>query len=574
MSVINTYEFNNKISEKLRSQKYGTNWPVVYIINNDKEAYIGETTDVSIRSNQHLANEVRKKLKKINVIADDTFNKSSILDLESFLIKHMAADNKYKLQNGNGGLQNHNYYQKEMYERKFSEIWLQLKSKGLVARELHEIENSDLFKYSPYKSLTTEQYAIVNQILADLSKAIENNENARFIVNGGAGTGKTILGIYIIKLLQEAHEGNFIFEEDTVDESIEKIANQFKELKNIKIGLVIPMANLRKTLKNVFKNIKGLSSKMVLSPNDVAKSEEIYDLLVVDEAHRLRRRKNLTQYESFDNNNKKFGLDYNGTELDWILNKSKHQIFFYDMDQTIKPTDIRKEQFLKLFDDKNTHLYTLETQMRCLKGGNEYVDYIKSVFSNEPPKDKRLFKDYELKIFNNIEDLINVIEQKNNEVGLSRVVAGYAWKWNSKGKKLPLHISDNNTKKITSSGIYDIEIEGHKFIWNSRAVDWINSPNSINEIGSIHTTQGFDLNYTGLIIGNDLKYDDENHILIADKNNYYDSKGKNNTTNDELLRYLLNIYSVMATRGMLGTYIYVCDEKLRKYLKKYIEEYK
>ena len=152
MTEIITKRFNAGTSNVLKSEKYGTNWPVVYIINNNEEAYVGETTDVSIRSNQHWANEVRRNLDKINIIGDDTFNKSSILDLESFLIKYMSADNKFKLQNGNGGLQNHNYYQREMYETKFREIWLQLKSKGLVKNDLKMIANSDLFKYSSYKA--------------------------------------------------------------------------------------------------------------------------------------------------------------------------------------------------------------------------------------------------------------------------------------------------------------------------------------------------------------------------------------------------------------------------------------
>ena len=197
MAEISTLKFNSGTPLKLKNNKYGSDWPVVYIINNDSEAYIGETTDASIRSNQHLANEVRRNLNLINIIADETFNKSSILDLESFLIKYMSADNKYKLQNGNGGLQNHNYYQRKMYESKFREIWLQLKSKGLVKNDLRMIENTDLFKYSPYKSLTADQYMIVNSILGDLASFVRKREPATFVVEGGAGTGKTILGIYV-----------------------------------------------------------------------------------------------------------------------------------------------------------------------------------------------------------------------------------------------------------------------------------------------------------------------------------------------------------------------------------------
>ena len=133
-----------------------------------------------------------------------------------------------------------------------------------------------------------------------------------------------------------------------------------------------------------------------------------------------------------------------------------------------------------------------------------------------------------------------------------------------------MHSSSAKSKKSIDNGIYDLEIDGYKYIWNSQPYDWINSSNSINEIGSIHTTQGFDLNYTGLIIGNELKYDNKNHQFIVDKKNYFDVKGKADTTDEELLKYLLNIYCTMMTRGMLGTYIYVCDKTLKEYLEKYI----
>ena len=569
MAEISTLKFNEGTPTILKSKKYGTNWPVVYIINNNDEAYVGETTDVSMRSNQHLANEVRRSLNKINIIGDDTFNKSSILDLESFLIKYMSADQKFKLQNGNGGLQNHNYYQREMYETKFREIWLQLKSKGLVQHDLKQIANSDLFKYSPYKALTPDQYMIVNDILSDLADFVNKKEPATFVVEGGAGTGKTILGIYILKMLSQAKDASQIeIEEDQVEQNLSEILKINDAVVDLKIGLVIPMDNLRTTLKKVFKSIKGLNSKMVLSPHDVGKSDEKYDLLIVDEAHRLRRRKNLTQYGTFDENNRKMNLGNSGTELDWILLKSKYQIFFYDEGQSIKPTDVRKEDFDKLMFRKNYHVYSLSTQLRCLLGGNEYIDYVKSILSNEPPKKKIEFKKYDLKIFDNVNDMVEEIKTKDKEFGLCRNIAGYAWPWNSKRKGIAF--DQVKTNQVISNGIYDLEIDGYKYIWNSKATDWINSPNSVNEIGSIHTTQGFDLNYTGLIIGNELKYDLENNKFVIDRSNYYDAKGKADTTDEELLDYLLNIYRTMMSRGMLGTYIYVCDEGLKKYLKKYI----
>lgn len=571
MAEINTLKFNYETPLNLKKIKYGSDWPVVYIINNNEEAYIGETTDASIRSNQHLANEVRRRLDKFNVIGDETFNKSSILELESFLIKYMAADNRFKLQNGNGGLQNHNYYQRKMYEDKFREIWIQLKSKGLVKHDLRMIENTDLFKYSPYKSLTTDQYMIVNNILSDLADFVNKKEPATFVVEGGAGTGKTILGIYILKLLMQSKDTKQIeIEEDQVEQNLSEILKINDAVDDLKIGLVIPMDNLRTTLKRVFKHIKGLNSSMVLSPHDVCKSDSIYDLLIVDEAHRLRRRKNLTQYGTFDNNNRRLNLGKNGTELDWILLKSKYQLFFYDEGQSIKPTDIRREDFGKLILRQNYYTYKLSTQLRCIRGGEEYVDYIKSVFSNNPPKHKISFKNYDLKLFEDVDKMVEDIKFKDKEYGLCRNIAGYAWKWNSKGKRNPMQSPFSEVKRNVDNGIFDIEIGKNKYIWNSRPTDWINSSNSVNEIGSIHTTQGFDLNYTGLIIGNELRYDTENKKIFVDRNNYYDAKGKADTTDEELYGYIINIYQTMMLRGMLGTYIYVCDPALREYLKKYI----
>ena len=573
MINIETYKFDTKVVGTLERAKYGKKWPIVYIINNDKEAYIGETVNAYVRASQHLDNPKRRILNLINIISSEKFNKSVILDLEAFLIKYMAADNKFKLQNGNGGLQNHNYYQKELYESKFKEIWNKLKDKGIVQNDLLVIENSDLFKYSPYKSLTEDQYKVVTDILKTLSEDVKNGQPSSFIVHGGAGTGKTILGVYLLKLLMEVKENNINIDDEIIDDNIQEVLKIHDSINKLKIGLVIPMDNLRKTLKKVFKNVSGLDSSMVLSPNDVAKSSEKYDLLIVDESHRLRKRKNLTQYATFDQNNAKFNLGNKGTELDWIRLQSKYQIFLYDEEQSIKPTDIDKEMIQNIEKEKNTHKYILQTQLRCLLGGDEYIQYVKQIFSNNPPKEKLIFDQYEFKLFDDVDEMVNNIKEKNNTYGLCRNVAGYAWKWNSKGKKLPMHITKQEVEEMKNNDVFDIEIDGHKYIWNSQPVDWINSENSINEIGSIHTTQGFDLNYTGLIIGNELKYDDVKNKIYIDRKEYYDVKGKSDTTDEELLNFILHIYITMCTRGMRGTYLYVCDPKLREYLSKYIEKH-
>ena len=101
---------------------------------------------------------------------------------------------------------------------------------------------------------------------------------------------------------------------------------------------------------------------------------------------------------------------------------------------------------------------------------------------------------------------------------------------------------------------------------NVKYESWISDQNSVNEIGCIHTIQGFDLNYAGVIIGNELKFDPVAQRIYIDPAEYHDRNGKINTSESELLEYVFNIYRVLCTRGMNGTYIYACDNNLREYL--------
>ncbi|WP_252238219.1 DUF2075 domain-containing protein [Clostridium sp. VAP51] len=522
MGLINTFDYKEELFDKIKSDNYDNNWPVVYILRNSKEAYIGETTRVYNRCQEHYKNRDRRKLTLIDIISDFDFNKSATLEIESLLIEYMAADGKYSLQNGNGGLTNHNYYNKDNYEKKFEYIWEELKQNNVVIKGLFEIRNSDLFKYSPYKALTTEQYSLVNTIV----DSIINTDQSYQMIQGEPGTGKTIVAIYLIKYLKE-----------------------LTKTKDLKIGLVIPMTSLRSTLKKVFRNVKNLKANMVLGPSDVVGNK--YDILIVDEAHRLNRRLNITNMKSFDDCNKKLGLDIKeGDQLDWIKLSCKHMILCYDKNQSIKPSDVRPEKFEKI----NFQKHILKSQMRVL-AGQDYIKYIENIL-NETENSINSFGNYELFIFDNIEEMHKKIKEKDKKFGLCRIIAGYAWPWNSK-------------KDSTN---YDIIINNSKFRWNSQNKDWINSPNALNEIGCIHTTQGYDINYAGIIIGNEISY--ENGEIKINPNNYYDQNGKK-TIKDlkELKKYILNIYKTLLTRGIRGTYIYVCDDNLRNYFKKYIRTF-
>lgn len=329
----------------------------------------------------------------------------------------------------------------------------QTSRKKFVKKDLREIENTDLFKYSPYKKLTDEQYDIAELISYPiLSYFLDKNKNINdktFLINGEAGTGKSILGIYLLKYLQDKLNEN--------------------NSKSINIGYVVPMSSFRQTMKTVAKN--------------------------------------------------------------------------------------------KVEKNGNTEKYKLKSQLR-VEGGEDYIQFIKDLLFNKKIDIRQRNKDYEFILFEDIKSMQNKIYEQNKKYGLSRMVAGYAWEWKTKGDSSDIAADED---------CHDIEIQGNYFRWNSRTIGWVLSDSAIGEVGSIHTIQGYDLNYAGVIIGPDLKYDKKEGKIITDRDAYKDSKGKQQTTDEELNYYIKNIYSVLLTRAIKGTYIYIVDENLREYFSERVD---
>jgi len=538
--MIQIKDFEFKESTKLKDNKIVVNWPVVYLIENGKQIYIGETNNFQRRMKQHYGDVKKRTLKRVHLISDKDFNKSAIRDIEAALIGYFDADKKFKLLNGNNGVKfkllngnngviNQDYFDRVIYKNKVPVIWEKLQKKGLAEKEIFQLENSDLFKYSPYKSLADDQFEIATMILRECSK---EKESISFI-EGNPGTGKTILAMYLLKILAIS-----------------------KAKENKKVALVVPMTSLRKTLKKVAKSINGLYAYHIIGPNEVIKNT--YDTLIIDEAHRLKRRVNITNYEAFDNINKYLSLDIDkGDQLDWILLSANHHVFFYDEGQSIKPTDIKKEKFreLKLLKRNTLTTYSLSTQHRVL-GGSEYINYVNKIMKNHYPK-KQSFEGYDVKSFSNFNIMNQRMMELEKEYNLVRIVSGYSFEWVSKKDK---------TK-------YDIVLDGVYKKWNTTSVDWVNSPNAKDEIGCIHTVQGYDLNYIGLIFGYEIDYDFDKKTIIINEDKYFDRNGKSSINNEnELKDYIINIYITLMTRGIKGIYMYACNENFRKYLEQFFEK--
>lgn len=512
------------------------NWPMLYILENGKKAYVGESNRVIARMAEHLSKEEKKVFKNVHLIYSQEFNQSVTYDFENRLIEYLTADEKYILTNKNKGIAKKEYYKRAYYNNLFPELWEQLRKKKIAVKPLEQIRNSDLFKYSPYKALNESQFMAVEHII----KYIEQDYERPIVVEGMPGSGKTIVAVYLFKYLRDCEDdqGN-------------------PKYKDKKMALVVPQTSLRKTLKNLFRHIDGLMAKDVISPSAAAKSK--YDILLVDEAHRLHKRKNIVNMKAHDDNNRRLNLPKDATELDWILTQCKCPILFFDSDQVVGPSGITAELLDEKLEERHQKrmaaYYTLSSQMRVI-GGNGYIKYLKELLYSKPDK-KRTFENYEFKIIDSFNKFEALLQRNEKEHGLCRMLAGYAWPW----------ISQKNKQ------LRDIKIENFEKIWNNRTENWVHCENAINEVGCIHSIQGYDLNYGFVILGKDIRYDKEKDSVVIDKNQYFDKNGKNTATDEELDQYIKNIYYVLMTRGIKGTYLYVCDQALKEYLEQYMETY-
>ena len=595
--------------QDVQAASHGENWPVVYLLHNDnlkpnKLLYIGETTSAVRRMKEHFAKTNsnyadRAKLDVAHIIFDDTFNKSAILDIEQELIHLFSADSShYELQNRNDGQSSqHQYYERDKYIDSLMNIWEELRqpSINMAKDSFEDVRNSNLFKYSPYTALTSQQEKTVSDIVDSLIDAICGGKNYNAVISGVAGTGKTVV---LIKALSEfvhlakiangplssagpsvpsASPGSFDDDQEgseQVSANKERIKKLQKTLgkRQLKVAYVVPLSELLKPFKAVIKAVCGDDS-IVKSATEVANTSEQYDAIFVDEAHRLgtinKFGANKDPYKAACKN--ALGITFTSgmanppTELDWISHKSKCCIYVYDQNQKVRShKSIEHQDFVDIvLNQSYTETITLTAQMRC-KAGDRYVQFLDDLLCNTISGSTPLphWNGYDFRVYDDVDQLVTDINSNNDsgKCGLSRVVAGYGWKWGTMGKNRTAINALSNTD-------WDIHINGHDYFWNVQNGNFIFKADR-NEIGCVHTVQGFDLNYVGVIFGPEIKYDPKTGFSI-DKTHIFDSgaKTKNKT---QLLQLTLRAYKVMMERGIRGCYVYACDPGLQAYLKTYI----
>ncbi len=378
-----------------------------------------------------------------------------------------------------------------------------------------------------------DQKVVYETALSLSKKSSKTNKNV-LIVEGGPGTGKSIVAINLLV-------------------AITKLGLNTQYVTKNSAPRAVFEAKLTGTLKKtqISNMFTGSGSYLKCEPNS-------FDALIVDEAHRL---------------NEKSGMMRNTGEnqIKEIIDASKCSIFFIDEDQRVTWHDIgRKDEIEKwaVRIGAKVHNLKLESQFRC-NGSDGYLAWLDNTLQIKETANKTLDDiKYDFKIVESPKELHELILKKNKINNKARLVAGYCWNWVNK--------QDRN--------FMDIVIPEHDFKakWNlpSDGQVWIISPKSASEIGCIHTCQGLEVDYIGVIVGPDLGVRDGRVIADPSKRAQTDKslhgyKKAHKDNPEEAYRkaesIIKNTYRTLMTRGLKGCYVYFMNKDTERFFKSRIE---
>jgi len=385
-----------------------------------------------------------------------------------------------------------------------------------------------MIKGNPEFTLIDEQKLVYESALFLAQTARHKTRKQVMIVEGGPGTGKSVVAI---NLLVEITKKGLLTQYVTKN-AAPRAVYQSKLTGTLKKGR--------------FDSMFQGSGRYVDTPYNT------FDCLIVDESHRLNDRSGL--YRNKGEN-----------QIKEIINAAACSVFFIDEDQRVHMLDIgTKEEILKWANKAGAdiHEYELPSQFRC-NGSDGYLAFIDNVLQIRETANVDLkYVDYDFRVMDDPNQLFDLIKEKNKIDNKARLVAGYCWDWRS--KRHPQEM--------------DIVFEDYGFAkqWNL-SVDgslWIMQPNSIEQIGCIHTCQGLELSYVGVIIGDDLIVRDGKILVDPAKRSSGDRSmhGYGNIIDTEegkeKIRSLIkNTYKTLMTRGMRGCYVYCTDEETAEYFK-------
>lgn len=354
----------------------------------------------------------------------------------------------------------------------------------------------------------------------------ESGKKQVFIISGGPGTGKSVLAINLLAAtIKDGKNGAYVTKNSAP--------------RNVYKAKLARERYRKAYINELFKS----------SGSFVDCSENSFDVLVVDEAHRLNAKSGL------------FGKGEN--QIKEIINAARISIFFIDEDQIVTAKDIGSIDEIKKFAklaEAEVFRSQLESQFRC-NGSDGYLNFLDDVLEIKRKYYTFNPSDYEIVVYDDLNKMFDDIKMKNRVDDKARMLAGYCWNWISK---------DDH-----ASG-YDIVIDDQGFhaYWNFNDTDtWAIDEDTIDQVGCIHTSQGLEFSYVGVIIGDDLRYEDGHVITDSEKrartDKSLDGLKNNPEKKDKIIR---DTYKTLLSRGMKGCYVYCTDKALSQHIKNKLEE--
>lgn len=360
-------------------------------------------------------------------------------------------------------------------------------------------------------------------------QCLKDHKKRTILIQGGPGTGKSVLAVNLLMhFITCACNAAYVTKNSAPRQAFLSI------LSGNKAENVAEICQL-------FRSPFGLSQ---VPPNS-------YDCLIVDEAHRLVK--------------KMYG-DWNGeNQVKECIDASLLSIFMLDEDQAVTTKDIGSvEEISKWCKALGSTIIMREetklvSQFRC-NGSDAYIQFIDNLLQRgEETVNVPLSElNYEFRIFDDASQMREALREKNAVDNKARMVAGYCYDWNVKNRR----------------GDVDIILPGgFEAKWNlENDKIWAINPRSFEEVGCIHTAQGLEFDYVGVLIGKDLTYDNATGRVLTDKTAISKddkSSGIRGASDEEASRLILNTYKTLLTRGQKGCYVYCEDDALREYMKSF-----
>ena len=382
-------------------------------------------------------------------------------------------------------------------------------------------------------TLVMEQEVAFQNIMAIAAQlALRPNEKHVVVVKGGPGTGKSVIAMNLLAKL---------------------IENDYSALYTTKNGA--PRYAFSKSVIKGRYSLEFLRGLFVGSGFFYNKKANYVDFILADEAHRLKLKSGL--YSNLGEN-----------QIKEIINAGRVSIFFLDEDQIVTTQDkgsfeeirkwvdyYRKEGFkINLHYGKNLELVS---QFRC-GGSDGYMAFLDDLLQIRSTANKVFDIDYDIRIFDTPSEMRDALRPLNSN-NKARMIAGYCYEWVTRNRTYDEHL-------------FDINIGDFHAKWNFTTDKFAVDPNSFEQVGCIHSTQGLEFDYVGIIIGKDLLF--RHGIVVTDKNAVAQSDGSSGVRkcSDIVLcnRIIRNTYRTLLSRGQKGCFVYCEDEELREYLKKRI----